>query len=260
MEQNGSGSKLHTSGNAGGILIDGESYPRHVNLINAIRRNAPALLENTPDATKARKWLRESMRKDDDEIGGWVGHLFFIADMLGVMKNYINHYEKWPLLLAETRKAKAEKILKLITNLIEALEDDDLPFVPEAAYKLFDSYGFFIANMDISLLIHEYAFKNKKKVIYKESTTDLLRTLRNRYQNIDKRGIGNAWAKKNKGIYSYKMRESAISLIDEINRRYRPEKTPYEIIAALLSVTFPEQPVTNEHVRKWHRSAKKQKK
>ncbi len=260
MEQNERGSKPPVGANDDGIVIDGVSYPCHINLINAIRRSSPALLKDESDANKVRKWLRENMRKDDDETGGWIGHLWAISNMLGMMKAYEKHPDKWPLLSTETRKAKAEKIFKLITDLIEALEDDDLPFAPEAAYNLFDSYGFFIESMDLSLLIHEYAIRNKKKVIYKESTTDLLRTLIKRYQGIEKCGIGYTWAKKNKGIYNYKIRESALNLVYEVNRRYRPEKPPYEIIAAMLSITFPEQPVTNEHVRKWHRSENKHKK
>ncbi|MGB5600424.1 MAG: hypothetical protein WBM66_17010, partial [Thiothrix litoralis] len=84
-------------------------------------------MKDEPDANKVRKWLRENMRKDDDEIGGWIGHLWGIANILNMMKAYEKHPDNWPLLSTETRKAKAEKIFNLITDLIEALEDDDLP-------------------------------------------------------------------------------------------------------------------------------------
>lgn len=230
--------------------IDGIYYPCHRNLINAIKKNEAGLLANTPDAIKVRKWLREKRREDDDEAAGWIGHLWLVSEIL---ENSARESPtgNWPYLPTRTRQRKAIRIKNLITELIESLEDKDLPSEPIKAYELFDSWAFFYS-MNNSLRIHDFAEKEQKKPLYQDSITDLLRTLKARYDGLENQTFGReSGSKPSRG--NMKVRQLANGLADYLMRRYKPKSMPHETIAALLSIHFPTEAITAVMVREWLR-------
>ena len=229
-------------------IIDGISYPRHKNLIDSIIRNEPRLLSNTSDAIKARKWLRNKILKTDKEPAGWIGHLWSISiSMENIERD--NYTQKWDNLGLRAREQKISKIIRLIDELIESLEDDELPNKPVKATDLFDSWGFFYCMNNINR-IHAFAKVEQKKLMFEESITDLLHTLKNGYKSMEKFSYGrNLDNRPNRG--NLKIRRLANELAAYLMKHYQPRQKPRETIAALLSVHFPGVPITSDMVGEW---------
>lgn len=229
-------------------IVDGKPYPECTNAINRILVNEPRLLSDTPDAVKARKWLRDKRRKDDEEPCGWIGHLYWISVSME-NRSRENPAKNWQNLNARPRQRKTMKIIKLIDDLIEALEDEDLPREPTKAYELFDSWEFFYRESS-SNLIHAFAKKEHKIPIYQESITDLLRTLQKEFKGLEKCTYGReSGSKPSRG--NPQARSLANELATYLMKRYQPKTKPNETIAALLSIHFPEECITSEMIREW---------
>lgn len=215
------------------FMVDGFRCPSHTFL--AISSNVPALLNNSIDARFVRNWLRTELMRDDAAANHWLGHLWLISDLIVSVKTQ-HKQDIWMQIKPTEKQRRVKVILSAIDNLVDLLQEEDLPIDQVKAFDLFESWGFFYC-LDNSLIIHDFAVKNNVKPLYADTMIDFLRELKKRYEHLDKLTYGRKEGIKN-NVGDMKERELANSLNDYLTRSFFLKRNPVKVITSFLTLSF----------------------